>query len=738
MNETALIDNILRHSLELQRLSQNEEAQADAILRQLEQELRALLNTQDLSSANRREINALIKEANKAIAGKYVNVAGVVDVEGIAQHVAERTVKAMETGFGASMSIPSIATLKSLSADILLYGSPASSWWAKQSEDTAFKFAGIVRRGVLNGETNEQIVRKVVGGRGERGLLGVARHNARALVHTSIMTAANQSRLETYRKNFKFARGVKWLSTLDSHVCWTAETPILMATGEWRPAGDVRVGDWVLGGVTGKPCRVIMADKRLVQSSVVIHKDGERIGAVTHDHPILTPTGWQDAGRVSLSADVSEREVLCRSFQAPYHKVQAAPAECGERLAICPELRVEEARSTEDADYCEGSGLRGGFCNGNGFDRPARYKGAEGLQYDKRGRGYCGPASGNFSGERAASFTALLERPGLSGKDEGRSGYRGGEGCHHSEGLVCDPGGEGFSRSANEQPSMAVGNYGEKQGASERPEISGIKSAPNCTKMERPRTEGEDECRQRSQAGGTTGRSRVESQAGSQGGGDHAQEVERPGVSGEDGRAESPRGVCGIEEDWDREAPCAHDPRETFGGCQEVLGHPESVSKGVITGTRRVGEVEVITLSIEDDPTYIAGGIIVHNCTQCAALDGSQWDFDGKPLNGTKLDFQSPPAHWNCRCVLTPVAASLDALGFEGLDAKLAKAGARASSQGPVASGTTFNEFLKRQTPEFVNEVLGAKRAELYRKGKITLTDLVTRGGTPLTLDQLR
>lgn len=338
-----LIDAILRHGLELQRLSQGEEAKADAILRELEQELRALLNSRELSTANRREINAIIKAADEAIAAKYVNAAGIVDVEAIAQHVAERTVEAMETGFGATMAMPS--TLKSLTMDILIYGSPSSKWWAKQSEDVAFKFAGHVRRGVLNGETNERIVRRVVGGRGEVGLLDVSRRNARALVHSSIMTAANQARLETYRKNARYARGVKVLETLDSHTC-----------------------------------------------------------------------------------------------------------------------------------------------------------------------------------------------------------------------------------------------------------------------------------------------------------------------------------------------------------------------------------------------------------IQCMAYDGTEWDFDGKPLNeqARKLNFNLPTYHWNCRGVISPLPMSFDALGLEGFDAKLAKIGARASSQGPVASGTSFTEFLKRQPPEFVNDVLGAKRAKRYLKGELTLTDLVTKEGTPLTLDQLK
>lgn len=216
MTEQELTDAIIRHALELQRLSAFEGARAEAILRELESELRTLLSRRALSEASKREIEALIKDAHNAISGKYTNIAGILDVEAVATLVADRTVEAMQ-GMFPSAQAPTIETIRSLTRDILIEGSPASRWWSRQAEDTAFKFAGIVRRGVINGETNEQIVRKVVGGRGETGLMEVSRRNARTLVHSSIMTAANQARLETFRKS-GFA-GVRWLATLDSHVC---------------------------------------------------------------------------------------------------------------------------------------------------------------------------------------------------------------------------------------------------------------------------------------------------------------------------------------------------------------------------------------------------------------------------------------------------------------------------------------------------------------------------------------
>jgi hypothetical protein len=38
-------------------------------------------------------------------------------------------------------------------------------------------------------------------------------------VHSSVMSAANDARLATFRRNARFIKGVRWLATLDGHVC---------------------------------------------------------------------------------------------------------------------------------------------------------------------------------------------------------------------------------------------------------------------------------------------------------------------------------------------------------------------------------------------------------------------------------------------------------------------------------------------------------------------------------------
>lgn len=145
---------------------------------------------------------------------------------------------------------------------------------------------------------------------------------------------------------------------------------------------------------------------------------------------------------------------------------------------------------------------------------------------------------------------------------------------------------------------------------------------------------------------------------------------------------------------------------------------------------------EVYTLTIADDPSFVAGGMIVHNCARCAALDGQAWNLDGEKLKGTKVAFLAPPIHFGDRCVLTPIPKTFRDIGLDIPEPT--DLGQRASKDGPVKGNITFDQFLKRQTPEFIDRVLGTTRAQLFREGKLTVRDLVSGTGRELTLAKLR
>jgi len=114
-------------------------------------------------------------------------------------------------------------------------------------------------------------------------------------------------------------------------------------------------------------------------------------------------------------------------------------------------------------------------------------------------------------------------------------------------------------------------------------------------------------------------------------------------------------------------------------------------------------------------------------CIQCAPRDGLRWKTLSKKPVGHSLQWIHPPVHFSCRCTTYPETALTDTEG-----------GGRASETGVQSGSTTFEEYLNRQPKEFADEVLGKGRSELFRSGKLTLRDLVSGRGAPLSLDELK
>jgi hypothetical protein len=119
-----------------------------------------------------------------------------------------------------------------------------------------------------------------------------------------------------------------------------------------------------------------------------------------------------------------------------------------------------------------------------------------------------------------------------------------------------------------------------------------------------------------------------------------------------------------------------------------------------------------------------------HTSLICIAYSGGKWNLDGEPIEGTTLPFLGgPPRHFNCRSVLVGISRNP---AFRNAPST------RASDEGQISSKTTFDDFLKRKNAAYVDEMLGAGRAQLWRDGKITLKDLVSGQGRPLTLAELQ
>ena len=114
-------------------------------------------------------------------------------------------------------------------------------------------------------------------------------------------------------------------------------------------------------------------------------------------------------------------------------------------------------------------------------------------------------------------------------------------------------------------------------------------------------------------------------------------------------------------------------------------------------------------------------------CPSCGERDGAFY-----PLEEAS---EKPPLHWNCRCCLSPVLKSWKDLG---IDLKEAPAGTRASLDGQVPATMKYSEWIASQPDHVQDDALGARRAELFRSGQVTVDQFTDDRGKLLSLSELR
>jgi len=164
---------------------------------------------------------------------------------------------------------------------------------------------------------------------------------------------------------------------------------------------------------------------------------------------------------------------------------------------------------------------------------------------------------------------------------------------------------------------------------------------------------------------------------------------------------------------------------------------------GILAGSRRDAASTVRTASQHVSQTarmetWEANGDIVsgyrwvstldgRTSTTCRSMDGKVFEFEGA---GAK---PRPPIHVNCRSTTT--AEFNDGLDF------LEEGATRASKDGYVPADMTYYDWLKTQSADFQEDVLGPARAELFQSGKLTSKQFANlnldRNFQPMNLDAM-
>ena len=238
-----LAHDLTSHGIDLLRLSAGASRELMQYLSQLEADIIKRLTTAKLSAAQVERLVLVLRDVRKMTDDTYSEMATLLNAN-MAKVVATEAVvaaKIVNTTVGVDIvkGLLPKNVLKEITTELLVQNATMRDWFTQQGAKVSFKFAQIVRTGMALGETNEQIVRRVVGTATTPGLLDMPRKEVRALVQTSVQTGANAARLAMFRANRGVLKGMMHLSTLDnvtSEICQAYDHATWDLDG--NPTGD--------------------------------------------------------------------------------------------------------------------------------------------------------------------------------------------------------------------------------------------------------------------------------------------------------------------------------------------------------------------------------------------------------------------------------------------------------------------------------------------------------------------
>lgn len=165
-------------------------------------------------------------------------------------------------------------------------------------------------------------------------------------------------------------------------------------------------------------------------------------------------------------------------------------------------------------------------------------------------------------------------------------------------------------------------------------------------------------------------------------------------------------------------------PRFQGGVLNTTTRQTEAIVRTAVNHVAERAHAEVYSQDPEVSREYRYTAVLDTRTTLiCASLDGQTFEYGEGPM---------PPQHFNCRSTITPEVR------WENLGVEPPPGGRRASMDGTVSSSTDYTNWLKSQSKERQNEILGPSRAELFRDDKVSLKDMVTGDNRRVTVDELR
>lgn len=226
-----ILEAQIRHSIYLERYKAGVLRQIIALLNRTEADLIEQIAARlakiegrgyDLGKDSTQRLNDLLKAIKERRESVYQVLERQLSGELIdfASYEADFQIKtAASAGAGVQMTLPSNPQLKAIVTAQPFQGRLLKDWVKDLSQSEIRRVSDAIKIGITEGQTTDQIVRRIRGSSASRyqdGILEISRRNAESVVRTAIAHTQARAKMELYEANSDIIEGVMYVSVLDS------------------------------------------------------------------------------------------------------------------------------------------------------------------------------------------------------------------------------------------------------------------------------------------------------------------------------------------------------------------------------------------------------------------------------------------------------------------------------------------------------------------------------------------
>lgn len=280
-----LLNEQIAHQVDLQRYSTAVVRRMMGLLNRADSDLflqlQLVIDQLDSTNFSVERLSLLLAQVRTLNTAAYLTIErelatelqGLVDVESAAQLELFKAAAPASIGVSFTQIVPDQVAAAAYTQPFR--GRLLREWTASLEAERMVRIRDAVRLGIVENETNQQIINRIRGTRANNyadGIIQIDRRNAEAVVRTAVSHVAGATRDAMYQNNADLIKAIVWVSTLDARTtepCRIRDGLKYSSDGRYKPIGH-RV-PWLSGpGRLHWRCR---------SSSVPVMKSWQELGA---------------------------------------------------------------------------------------------------------------------------------------------------------------------------------------------------------------------------------------------------------------------------------------------------------------------------------------------------------------------------------------------------------------------------------------------------------------------------